>query len=173
MVMMVENFTELVNQSEARTTVGQNITFEETYSFTEAANESEATAALGQNITEAATVGLLKSTKSMSDNVFARIHMYGLIILIALGIIFNSVSFVVFQKSKIFTTSIGNHLKCIAISDTIMLVEMLFTNTNQYWEEKLHFPDIYSLNNVSCKIFTFVKVLGVLSSGLIMSSATV
>ena len=171
--MMIENFTEIVNQSEATTAVGQNITFEETYNLTEAVNELEATTAVGQNLNEAVTAGLLKSTKSMSDNVFARIHMYGLIILTPLGLIFNSVSVVVFQKSKIFTTSIGNHLKFIAISDSIMLVEMLFTNTNQYWEEKLHFPDIYSLNNASCKLFTFIKLLGVLSSGLIMSSATV
>ena len=99
--------------------------------------------------------------------------MYVAIILIPLGIIFNSVSLIVFQKTKAFSTSIGNHLKCISISDSIMLVQVLFTNTDQYWEEKLNFPNIYSLNNTSCKTFTFVKVLGSLSAGLIMSSATI
>ena len=141
--------------------------------FTETLDELETTTAVGQNISEAVTTELVKSANSVSDNVFVRIYMYVAIVMIPLGIIFNSVSLIIFQKSKAFTTSIGNHLKCISISDSIMLVQVLFTNTDQYWEEKLNFPDIYSFNNISCKIFTFVKVLGSLSAGLIMSSATV
>ena len=141
--------------------------------FTETLDELETTSAVGQNISEAVTTELVKSANSMSDNAFVRIYMYVAIVLIPLGIIFNSVSLIIFHKSKVFTTSIGNHLKCISISDSIMLVQVLFTNTDQYWEEKLHFPDIYSFNNISCKIFTFVKALGSLSAGLIMSSATV
>ena len=141
--------------------------------FTETVNELEETTVLGQYISEESTTELVKSAKAMSDNVFSDIQMYGLIVLIPLGIIFNLLSLIIFQKSKVFTTAIGNHLKCISISDSIMLVPVLFTNTDQYWEEKLHFPNIYYLNNISCRIFTFLRALGSLSAGLIMSSATV
>ena len=142
------------------------------YNFTEAGKESEASTALGQNISEEATTKLVKLfTKSVKNYVFSNIHMYGLIILFPFGIFFNSLSLIVFQKSKTFSTSIGNHLKCISISDSIILVGILLTNTDKYWEEKLNFPDIHSMN-MSCKISTCIKVLGILSSGLITSSAT-
>ena len=141
--------------------------------FTETVNELEATTVLGQYISEESTTELVKSAKAMSDNVFSDIQMYGLIVLIPLGIIFNSLSLIVFQKSKVFTTAIGNHLKCISISDSIMLVPVLFTNTDQYWQERLNFPNIYYLNNISCRMFTFLRALGSLSAGLIISSATV
>ena len=148
-------------------------TFKMMENFTGIVNQSEATTAVGQNISEAATTELVKSAKSISDNVFTHIYMYVAIILIPLGIILNSVSLTVFQKRKAFSTSIGNHLKCISVSDSIMLIQVLFANTDENWEEKLNFPNIYSLSNISCKIFTFVKVLGSLSAGLIMSSATI
>ena len=134
---------------------------------------TETTTDLGQNISEETATELLKSAKSMNDNVFAHIHMYGLIILIPLGIIFNSLSLIVFRISKDFSTSIGNHLKCISISDSIMLVGMLLTSTNEYWEEKLGLPDIFSMNNFSCKMSMYVAKVGCISTGLIMTSATI
>ena len=139
--------------------------------FTQAVTET--TTDLGQNISEETATELLKSAKSMNDNVFAHIHMYGLIILIPLGIIFNSLSLIIFRKSKDFSTSIGNHLKCISISDSIMLIGMFLTSTNEYWEENLGLPDIFSLNYFSCKMSMYVAKVGCISTGLIMTSATI
>ena len=137
--------------------------------FTEAINEFETTTAVGQNISEEDTSDLLKSIiKSMKD-----IHLYCLIILVPLGLIFNSISLVTFQRNKSFSTSSGYHLKCISICDSIILVGILLTNIDKYWEEKLNFPNIYSMNNMSCTISTYVLVVGNTSVGLIMSSATI
>ena len=145
------------------------------YNFTEEINESETTTALAQNISEAAkTTDLVKSfTKSINKNVFFDIHMYGLIILIPLGIIFNSMSLIIFQKSQAFSTSIGNHLKCISISDSIVLIGLFLINTDKYWEEQLKIPVILSMNNFSCKISTYISLAGLLATGLIMSAATI
>ena len=142
--------------------------------FTEAENDWETTTSLGQNISEAATTELVKLfRKSMNKNVFFDIHMYGLIMLIPLGIIFNSISLIIFQKSQAFSTSIGNHLKCISISDSIVLIGILLINIDKYWEEQLKIPVISSMNNASCKISTYILQVGFLSTGLIMSSATI
>ena len=142
------------------------------YNFTETVGT---TTSLAQNISEEAVTGLVNnsSSKSMNDNMFVYIHMYGLLILIPLGIVLNSVSLTVFQKSKAFSTSTGNHLKGISVSDTIILVGLLLTNTNKYWEETLGFPDIHAKNNMSSKISTFILGVGNASAGLIMSSATI
>ena len=137
--------------------------------FTEAINNLETTTAVGQNISEEDTPDLMNSfMRSMKD-----FHLYGLIILVPIGITFNSISLVIFQRSKAFTTSVGTHLKCVSISDSIMLVGTLLTNTDKYWDEKLNFPNIYSMNKTSCKIFTYILGVGNASAGLIMSSATI
>ena len=142
--------------------------------FTETVNELEASTVLGQNVSEETTTELVNSsTKSMNDNVFYRIHMYGLIVLIPLGIIFNSISVIVFQKSQVFSTSIGNYLKCISISDTIILVGILLINTSKSWEQKLNFPNIISMNNASCVISTYIALVAHFSGTLILSSATI
>ena len=149
-------------------------TSEAMYNFTEAVNESEASTALGQNISEETTTELVKLfTKSMNKNVLFDIHMYGLIILIPLGIIFNSISLIIFQKCLVFSTSIGNHLKCISISDSIVLMGIFLMNIDKYWEEQLKIPVIVSMNNVSCKMSTYVLNVGLLATGLILSSATI
>ena len=145
------------------------------YNFTEeAVNESEATTSLGENISEEATTELMKSfPKSMKRNVFFDIHMYSLLILVPLGIIVNSISLIIFQKSKAFSNAVGNHLKCISISDSIVLVGILLINIDKYWEEQLKIPVISLMNNISCKISVYILGVGFLAAGLIMSSATI
>ena len=127
--------------------------------FTEAINET--TTALGQHISEEITTELGKSAKSMNDNVVSLIHLYGFIILIPIGIIFNSISVIIFRKSQAFTSSIGNHLKCISITDSILLIGIVLTSSDEYWEEKINFPDMLSLNNISCKISPYVAGMGI------------
>ena len=105
--------------------------------FTEAINET--TTAPGQISSEEITTEIGKSAKSMNDNVVSLIHLYGFIILIPIGIIFNSISFIIFQKSQAFSSSIGNHLKCISISDSILLIGIVLTYSDEYWEKKNKF----------------------------------
>ena len=78
----------------------------------------------------------------MNDNVVSLIHLYGFIILIPIGIIFNSISLIIFQKSQAFSSSIGNHLKCISITDSILLIGIVLTSSDEYWEERINFPDM-------------------------------
>ena len=60
----------------------------------------------------------------LSDHIFNRIQAYGLLVVVPLGLILNSLSFVIFQKSKTFATSIGSHMTCITISDNIFLARL-------------------------------------------------
>ena len=147
----MENFTAAVNET------------------TTAVDEWEATTALGQSMREWTTTERVKSFAKLVND----IHLYGFIILIPLGIIFNSLSLIIFQKNQAFSTAIGNHLKCISISDSIMLIGGFLGTGDEYWEEKINFSYIQSLSNFSCKITMYVLNIGILSSGLIMSSATI
>ena len=150
----MENFTKDVN--ETTTTLGQDI------------NEETVTE-MGQIISWETTSELVKTfTKYVND-----IHLYGLIILFPLGIIFNTLSLIIFQKSQAFSTSIGNHLKCISISDSILLMGGFLGAPDEYWEEKFNFSYITSLNNISCQMTNYILNVGLLSTGLILSSATI
>ena len=68
-----------------------------------------------------------------------------LLSLIPIGIIFNSISLIIFQKSQAFSSSIGNHLKCISITDSILLIGIVLTSCDEYWEERINFPDMLSV----------------------------
>ena len=146
---MMENFTEAIN--ETTTVLGQIIS-------------EETTTEMGQIISER-----VKAFAKYVNN----IQLYGLIILFPLGIIFNTLSLIIFQKSQAFSTSIGNHLKCISISDSILLLAGFLSSPDEYWEETFNFSYIKSLNNISCKITNYILNVGILSTGLITSSATV
>ena len=124
---------------------------------------------MGQIISWQTTSELVKTfTKYVND-----IHLYGLIILFPLGIIFNTLSLIIFQKSQAFSTSIGNHLKCITISDSILLMGGFLGAPDEYWEEKFNFSYIISLSNISCQMTNYILNVGLLSTGLILSSATI
>ena len=156
------NFTEAENGLEATTSLGPN-------------TSDSATNAVGQHVSEVATATELKKsmTKLLNNNVFFDIHMYGLIILIPIGIILNSICLIVFQKCQAFSNALGNHLKCISISDSIVLIGILLVNIDKYWEEKLKMPVILSMNNASCKMSAYITLVGFVGTGLIMSSATI
>ena len=146
---MMENFTEAIN--ETTTVLGQIIS-------------EETTTEMGQIISER-----VKAFAKYVNN----IQLYGLIILFPLGIIFNTLSLIIFQKSQAFSTSIGNHLKCISISDSILLMGGFLGAPDEYWEEKFNFSYITSLNNISCQMTNYILNVGLLSTGSILSSATI
>ena len=130
---------------------------------------NETTTYLGQNITDEVTSEQVKSfTKYVND-----IHLYGTIIVHPLGIIWNLVSLIVFLKCKAFSTSIGNHLKCISISDSIMLLAGFLSAIDEYWAEQLNIPIFKLLGSMSCKITLYALNVGILSTGLVLCSATI
>ena len=137
--------------------------------FTEAINETTTTT-LGQISSEETDTELLKAiTKSVSDNVVSLIHLYGFIALISIGIFFNFISLIIFQKSQAFSSFIGDHLKCISITDSILLIGIVLTSSDEYWEEKIKFPNMLSLNNIYRPQRSWAKVM-FLQASVILST---
>ena len=165
----------LVSEEETISNLSGNVT---TTGFTDA----EITSGTVENVTAILSEEETNLTTTMaqsflnpilSDNIFSRIHLYGLLVVIPLGFILNSLSFIILQKSKTFASSIGNHLKCIAISDNIFLLGFFFYCFDQYWEENINIANFKNLNDWTCKITMTLVTVGFLSTGLILSSSTV
>ena len=64
-------------------------------------------------------------------------------------------------------------LSVIAISDNIFLLGFFFYSFDQYWEEKIKISNFKNLNDWTCRITMVLVTVGFLSTGLILSSATV
>ena len=68
------------------------------------------------------------------------ITMYGILISVLLGFVLNTLSLIVLITSKNFSSSIGTHLKSLAVADNIQIIAVLFRSVDCNWEKKLHFP---------------------------------
>ena len=155
---------------------------EETNSSMENFTDAEVTSGKAENLTLIPneeeinlTTALAQrlSTSILNDNIFSRIHLYGLLVVIPLGFFLNSLTLIILCKCKTFASSIGNHLKCIAVSDNIFLLGFFFYSIDDYWEEKINIAHFVKLNDWTCKITMTTLSVGFISTGLILSSATI
>ena len=101
------------------------------------------------------------------------ITMYGILISVLLGFVLNTLSLIVLITSKNFSSSIGTHLKSLAVADNIQIIAILFRSVDGNWEKKLHFPVFYTLNDAFCMLISYLLSVGRISTGVILASATV
>ena len=158
--MMMNNST--VSQAAIGLVTDRAILFsaeETTNSSIENFTDAEVTSEIVENLTAIPngeeinpTTALVQrlSTKILSDNIFFRIHLYGLLVVVPLGFFLNSLSLIILCKCKAFASSVGNHLKCIAVSDNIFLLGFFFYSIDEYWEEKIHIAQFVKLNDWTC-----------------------
>ena len=97
--------------------------------------------------------------------------MYGYLIVVPLGLIFNILSIKVFSKWK--QTSNTLHLICLAIADSVIILSSFSLRTDIYWTDKVNIPSFTIQNVWVCKLSIYLLSAGFLSSGLILASATI
>ena len=66
----------------------------------------------------------------------------------------------------------GNYLKSLCVTDNILIVGLCCLSVDVHWQNNLSIPKSY-INDVTCKIAMYTTSVGVLSTGLILASATV
>ena len=101
------------------------------------------------------------------------ITVYGILISVPLGFVLNSLSLILLIKSKDFSTSIGSHLKSLAVADNIQIIAILCCSLDNRWEHKLYIPQMYTMNIVYCKLTLYLLSVGLISTGVILASAII
>ena len=101
------------------------------------------------------------------------INMYGTLIWAPIGLILNTLSLVILIKCKNFSTSVGTYLKSLCVADNILIAGFFCLSFDAHWQNKLNFPQIPNLNDVTCKMTIYTVSVGLLCTGLILASATI
>ena len=119
------------------------------------------------------TTDFIADILTKQDNgILPDISMYGTLIWAPLGLILNTLSLVILIQSKTFLTSMGNYLKSLCVADNILLIGFFCISADEHWQNNLNFPQISHLNYVTCKFSICTVTVGLLSTGLILASAT-
>ncbi len=116
-------------------------------------------------------VSIIDTTNNSEDiyliTYLTKIRQYGVIFLVAFGLIFNSLSFVVFAMSKLRKTSQGLYLMTLSVSDNLVLITEIFI-----W---IKFIDVVWLdhNDVLCRLTYTLRYAGRLWSALLVTTITI
>ena len=98
-------------------------------------------------------------------------QLFSYITLIPAGFILNSLSFIIFLKSKTYKSATGIHLICLCIADNMVLVSLLFIDTSGM--KSFIIPHLYQLGLVNCALAYYTLIAGYLWSGVLLTSATI
>ena len=139
------------------------------------------TTSINLNVESSSIIPLLNATiwpttlleTAANSELLQDITMYGILVWVLLGFVLNCLSLIIFMNSRGFSTSIGTHLKSMAVADNIQIVAVLFRSADDHWETKLNFPQFYTMNDVFCKLISYLLSVGQISTGVILASATI
>ena len=123
-----------------------------------------------ENMTQATYGYVFLESKSL--RITEQIELYGCLLVMPFGLLFNLLSFITFCRCKMHQTATGLHLMSIAIADCLLLLGLLGFKTT-YWKHYITIPDVTILNRISCKGTAFLAWFSFLISGMLLASATV
>ena len=89
-----------------------------------------------------------------------------------IGLLLNTISFVVFYSSKTYKTSTGLHLMSLAIADNFVSMGLFFYNSS-IWNNYINTIDFLNVNDIACKGIILFSVFSVFWSSMLLASATV
>ena len=92
--------------------------------------------------------------------------------IIPIGLILNILCFVIFIKSKTYQSATGIHLTYLALADNLVLVS-IFMWSHDVFSKYIDFPGMHTMSYVACVGPFYLSTVGVLWSGLLLSSATI
>ena len=119
-----------------------------------------------QNLTD---LGVLKNISQINKSTFAQVTSYFGIIIIGLGLVFNTLTFLIFRLDKDLKKMPSIViLSFVCISDTLSL----FTWNLNHFLEKYNLK-IENIDISTCKIFSFMQYTSLEISGLLLSLCTI
>ncbi len=114
----------------------------------------------------------LNGTNLFVDTLQA-VENYGILILVPIGLFLNTLSFIIFNRSEKYSTAVGLHLKCLAVSDNLLILAQVLVSADDDWEQQLGVPSVSLANKFWCKLSNYMLVAGYVISALVLASATV
>ena len=114
-----------------------------------------------------------KDNSPANTDIMEHIEIYGITFLVPVGLILNMASLLVFCKSDNYSTSVGLHLKCLAVADSLLILAQFLVTADDHWEEMIGIPAISTTNDFFCKIGNYLFIVGYLTSPFVLASATV
>ena len=124
------------------------------------------------------STALMTTTFSDYDDFFGgsglqttkQIELYGCLLLMPLGFILNTASFVIFIVTKTYKTPTGLHLLCISVADNTVLIS-IFLMRSPNWTDYINVR--LPITATFCKTTVFLSTFSFLWSGVLLASATI
>ena len=101
-----------------------------------------------------------------------KIELYGFLVILPIGIILNTATFVVFYTMKSHRTSTGLHLMATAAVDNCLLVGFYFSGPGQR-SHLINIPNVVGINLTLCRFFHFLMGIGFVQSAILLASVTI
>ena len=118
--------------------------------------------------------GLVRHTNfelPLYAHILQYIEIYGGTICFAIGIILNTLIFIIFTKWK--PSAITLHLSFLAVADTVTLLGTIAVRSAAWGRTKLNIPVFLTENTMICRFSAYLMGAGALFSSLILASTTV